>query len=89
MSDETKAVPENMQPMAEFTEWFLWNYPEGCVLAVPVWHAPKIFRAAERSLRAERDAAEEMVRFLEHTAQTGDEVGIRLARAYREARAGK
>lgn len=30
----------------EFIAWFVREYPENCILARPVWHAPKIFNAA-------------------------------------------
>ncbi len=39
--------------LAEFTEYFVHNYPgPNTIIMDPRWHAPKIFRAAERALLA-------------------------------------
>ena len=44
----------------EFEEYFLNNYPKDCIIGKPIWHVPKIFRAATRTLEAalQRQAAE-------------------------------
>ena len=51
--------------LQRFTEWFVENYPgPTTIISDPKWHAPKVFRAAERALRAgvaqpESEAVEE------------------------------
>lgn len=35
---------------AQFTEYFLKNYPKDCIIYNPAWHAPKIFRAAKAAI---------------------------------------
>src|SRR5262245_40124169 len=40
------------QALKEFTDYFVQNYPgPDTIIHNPNWHAPKIFRAAERALR--------------------------------------
>lgn len=48
------AEPEaNDHAEAQFTEWFVKNYPgPDTVIHKPTWHAPKIFRAARHALRS-------------------------------------
>lgn len=36
--------------LAEFTEYFVTNYPTNCIIGKPEWHAPKIFRAAKYAI---------------------------------------
>lgn len=36
---------------AAFCAWFLENYPAGCILSKPAWHAPKVFNAAEHAIK--------------------------------------
>lgn len=45
------AVGYNTDALAEFTEYFVKNYPgPNTIISNPNWHAPKIFAAAKRSL---------------------------------------
>lgn len=37
----------------EFTEYFIKNYPPNTVISNPAWHAPKLYRAATRTLERE------------------------------------
>jgi hypothetical protein len=37
-----------------FTDYVVQNYPPGCCISSPEWHAPRLFRAA---LRAVEEAA--------------------------------
>jgi hypothetical protein len=47
---------ETPTELAEFTDWFVKNYPgRTTIISDPKWHAPKIFRAATH--RLERTAA--------------------------------
>lgn len=37
--------------LADFTAWFVANYPgPDTIISDPLWHAPRVFRAAERAL---------------------------------------
>lgn len=62
MSDVPKA-PQAIEAAAleYFTAYFENNYPgPNTVIGNPRWHAPKIFRAAQRALKqAEKDAQHE------------------------------
>jgi len=50
---EGKAVVDRASALKEFTRWFVENYPgPRTIISNPEWHAPKIFRAAERALLA-------------------------------------
>ena len=41
--------------LAEFTDYFVHNYPgPDTIISNPRWHAPKIFKAAQRALIAQR-----------------------------------
>ena len=39
------------EALADFTRYFVANYPTDTVIGDPTWHAPRLFRAAERALR--------------------------------------
>lgn len=38
--------------LAEFTEYVVANYPPGTIISDPAWHAPRLFRRAERAIAA-------------------------------------
>ncbi len=48
----TAHIPDEAVQAAEaqFTEYFLKNYPKDCIIYNPAWHAPKIFRAAKAAI---------------------------------------
>lgn len=49
----TSAPPDEAQALADFTEYFCTNYPgPKTIITDPKWHAPKIFRAAQRAFKA-------------------------------------
>lgn len=50
---------ENEKALAEFTEYFVVNYPGHTIITDPNWHASKIFRAAERAIRDSGQAGED------------------------------
>ena len=53
MTEERKGLRE--RALAEFTEYFVANYPgPETIIHDPRWHAPKIFKAAEAALAADR-----------------------------------
>ena len=46
-----REVPDGDHGLAEFTEYFVKNYPgPDTIIYAPEWHAPKIFRAARRAM---------------------------------------
>ena len=45
VSDEAVHAAE-----AQFTSYFINNYPKDCIIYNPAWHAPKIFRAAKAAM---------------------------------------
>lgn len=51
MTKERLAARRIDDALAEFTEYFVANYPgPSTMIHDPKWHAPKIFRAAEKAL---------------------------------------
>lgn len=52
MTNEADTVKVEDLALAEFTEYFVRNYPgPDTIIGDPKWHAPKIFRAARHALR--------------------------------------
>lgn len=50
-ADAVREVPDGDHGLAEFTEYFVKNYPgPDTIIYAPEWHAPKIFRAARRAM---------------------------------------
>jgi hypothetical protein len=45
----------------EFAAWFVRNYPAGCTIHDPSWHAPKIMRASVRAVIANGDSPRDAV----------------------------
>jgi hypothetical protein len=52
---------DRLKAKQEFLAYFEANYPPACILSVPMWHAEKIWRAAERALER-RSLSQEAVR---------------------------
>lgn len=53
-----KAEKSDEAAQAEFTEYFVKNYPgPDTIINAPHWHAPRIFRAAKRALQGTATAA--------------------------------
>jgi hypothetical protein len=56
MTDEKRAADDAER---QFTEWFAENYPgPDTIIYDPLWHAPKILRAAQAALSARADQPE-------------------------------
>src|SRR5258708_13549700 len=50
--ESVREEARRIDALAEFTEYFVANYPgPSTIIHDPKWHAPKIFRAAERALQ--------------------------------------
>ena len=64
MTHKTDLVNELKEAaLEEFTAYFAANYPgPDTIICDPLWHAPRIFRAAERALRAALASAPEPTR---------------------------
>jgi hypothetical protein len=46
------------EALATFTDYFVRNYPgPNTIIGDPLWHAPKIFRAAQYAMSAKQEAA--------------------------------
>ncbi len=79
----------NSADNAEFVAWFVQNYPEHCVIASPIWHAPKIYRAAThrliKELEARRRNAERYQWLKANYLQTGPDSWIRTGEDLEEA----
>lgn len=57
------AHPDMREALAEFTDYFVRNYPgPHTIISDPNWHAPKIFRAAQRALSADHAATVDALR---------------------------
>ena len=50
-----QGLAEDTRALAEFTEYFVSNYPgPQTIISDPNWHAPRIFRAAKRAIFSRR-----------------------------------
>lgn len=48
---EERHPPDDEAALRAFTAYLVENYPPGCVLSSPSWHAEKLFRAAKRAMK--------------------------------------
>ena len=70
--------------LAEFTEYFVTNYPgPDTIISDPRWHAPKIFRAATRQLALDLNEARAQIATLTKLVNTqAEDAGLWFVAQY-------
>jgi hypothetical protein len=57
-----------------FMAWFVENYPSGCTLTDPAWHAPKILRKAQAALQSASEGSDTAKQGWEQECKDGDRI---------------